>query len=135
MYSIRLLTYVKFISKESIMKKILMAATAALCFAGSSFAQENAGGDSASSSAFGDMNKETIVAGVVAIGVLGAMVANNRGDSKSVVIIKDPICGAGEELIDGVCVPIVTPPPLTTTLTTSNTFTTPVTVSVTSTAL
>jgi hypothetical protein len=132
MYSIRLLTYVKFISKESIMKKILMAATAALCFAGSSFAQENAGGDSASSSAFGDMNKETIVAGVVAVGVLGAMVANNRGDSKPVVIITPPPiqCGAGEELVDGECVPSSP----TTTVTTSNTVTSTIANSVTVTA-
>jgi hypothetical protein len=118
------------------MKKIIIAAAAALCFAGGSFAQENAGGDSASSSAFGDMNKEKIVAGVVAVGVLGAMVANNRGNAKAAPIIDiDPICGAGEELVDGECVPIVTPPPVTTSVTTSNTITTPVTVSVTSTAL
>jgi hypothetical protein len=129
MYSIRIHTYVKFISKESIMKKILMAATAALCFAGSSFAQENAGGDSASSSAFGDMNKETIVAGVVAVGVLGAMVANNRGDSKPVVIIDpppvDPTCSGSDPLVDGVCTGT------TTTVTVSGTGTTTVPVTFT----
>jgi hypothetical protein len=137
MYSIRLLTYVKFISKESIMKKILMAATAALCFAGSSFAQENAGGDSASSSAFGDMNKETIVAGVVAVGVLGAMVANNRGDSKPVVIINPPPiqCGAGEELVDGECVPSSPTTTVTSTVTVTSSMTTPVTVTASTTAL
>jgi hypothetical protein len=136
MYSIRLFTYVKFISKESIMKKILMAATAALCFAGSSFAQENAGGDSASSSAFGDMNKETIVAGVVAVGVLGAMVANNRGDSKPVVIIDPPPvnCGAGEELVDGECVPVTPTTSVTTTVTATNTVTSTITNPVTVTA-
>jgi hypothetical protein len=128
MYSIRLFAYDKFISKESIMKKILMAATAAICFAGSSFAQENAGGDSASSSAFGDMNKETIVAGVVAVGVLGAMVANNRGDSKPVVIIEpppDPTCSGSDPLVDGVCTGT------TTTVTVSGTGTTTVPVTFT----
>jgi hypothetical protein len=141
MYSIRILVYVKFISKESIMKKIILAATAALCFAGSSFAQENAGGDSAFISAFGDMNKETIVAGAVAVGVLGAMVANNRGDSKPVVIINPPPiqCGAGEELVDGECVPVAPTTTLTTTITATNTvtstITTPVTVTASTTSL
>jgi hypothetical protein len=128
------------------MKKILMVATAALCFAGSSFAQENAGGDSASSSAFGDMNKEKIVAGAVAVGVLGAMVANNRGNAK----IEpgpgpgpgpgpDPECGAGEELVDGECVPSAPTTTVTTTVTATNTvtstMTTPVTVTASTTAL
>jgi hypothetical protein len=138
MYSIRIYLYVKFISKESIMKKILLAATAALCFAGGSFAQENAGGDSASSSAFGDMNKETIVAGVVAIGVLGAMVANNRGNAKAapVIIINPPIeCGAGEELVDGECVPSAPTTTVTTTVSVTSSMTIPVTVTASTTAL
>lgn len=122
------------------MKKIILAATAALCFAGGSFAQENAGGDSASSSAFGDMNKKDIVAGVVAVGVLGAMVANNRGNAKAAPIIDiDPICGAGEELIDGECVPVTPTTTVTTTVTASNTVTStitnPVTVTATTTTL
>ena len=107
-----------------------MVATAALCFAGSSFAQENAGGDSASSSAFGDMNKEKIVAGVVAVGVLGAMVSNNRGNAK----IEpgpgpgpgpDPTCSGSDPLVDGVCTGT------TTTVTVSGTGTTTVPVTFT----
>lgn len=85
------------------MKKILIAATVALCFAGSSVAQENAGGNAASNSASGDMKKEKIVAGVVGAGVLAAMVLNNRGNTKAAPV--DPVCGIGETLVDGVCVP------------------------------
>jgi hypothetical protein len=109
------------------MKKIIIAAAAALCFAGGSFAQENAGGDSASSSAFGDMNKETIVAGVVAVGVLGAMVANNRGNAKDddIVVIIEPTCSGSDPLVDGVCTGT------TTTVTVSGTGTTTVPVTFT----
>jgi len=122
------------------MKKILLAATAALCFAGASFAQENAGGDSASSSAFGDINKEDIVAAGVGLGVLGAMAANNRGSSTpGPGPDPDPTCGAGEELVDGECVPVTPTTTLTTTVTATNTVTntvtTPVTVTASTTAL
>jgi hypothetical protein len=127
------------------MKKILLAATAALCFAGASFAQENAGGDSATSSAFGDINQKDIVAAGVGIGVIGAMVANNRGNAKAADIIIDPPinppveCGAGEELVDGECVPVTPTTTLTTTVTATNTVTntvtTPVTVTASTTAL
>jgi hypothetical protein len=85
------------------MKKILIAATAALCFASSSFAQENAGGEAASNSAFGEMNKETIIAGVVGVGILGAMIANNRGNSKTVIIEETPTCDGSDPLVNGVC--------------------------------
>jgi hypothetical protein len=77
------------------------------------------------------MNKETIIAGVVGVGILGAMIANNRGNA-TIDDDDDPVCGAGEELVDGECVPITTTP--TTTVTSSvtssvtNTMTTPVTV-------
>jgi hypothetical protein len=123
------------------MKKILIAATVALCFAGGSFAQENnenAGGDKAKKSADGKFKREAITGGVFAAGVLFALNSNTKAVAKDDVIIVDPICGSGEELIDGVCVPIVGPP-VTNTVTTSNTLTstitTPVTVTVTSTAL
>jgi hypothetical protein len=111
------------------MKKIIIAAAAALCFASSSFAQENAGGDSASSSAFGDMNKETIVAGVVAVGVLGAMVANNRGNAKvdDIVVIIDPTCSGSDPLVDGVCTGTTTTVTVTGTGTGTTTLTVPVT--------
>jgi hypothetical protein len=92
------------------------------------------------------MNKEKIVAGAVAVGVLGAMVANNRGNAK----IEpgpgpgpgpgpDPECGAGEELVDGECVPSAPTTTVTTTVTATNTvtstMTTPVTVTASTTAL
>jgi hypothetical protein len=120
------------------MKKIFAAAAITLCFASNSFAQESAGGQSASDSAFGEIGNEEIVASLVGVGILAAMVANNRGDAKfNEPDGEDPICGAGEELIDGVCTPVVTPPPLTTSVSTSvtSTTTTPVTVSATTTSL
>jgi hypothetical protein len=49
------------------------------------------------------MKKEKIVAGVVGAGVLAAMVLNNRGNTKAAP--GDPVCGFGETLVDGVCVP------------------------------
>lgn len=85
------------------MKKILMVVTAALCLVGSAFAQEKAGGNAASNSASGDMKKEKIAVGVVGAGVLAAMLMNNRGNT--VFEPEDPVCGTGEVLVDGVCVP------------------------------
>jgi hypothetical protein len=92
------------------MKKIIMVATAALCLIGSAFAQENAGGSSASSAASGDMKKEKIAVGVVGAGILAAMVMNNRGNVVAAPV--DPVCGTGETLVDGVCVPDVIDPPV-----------------------
>ena len=121
-----------------------MAATAALCFAGGSFANDVAGGDNASDSSEGFVTKTKIVAGAVGIGILGAVIANNRGNTTVTPVRPiepedpaDPVCGPGEELVDGECTPVVTPPPVTTTVTTSVTtsVTTPVTITATSTTL
>ena len=129
------------------MKKILMAATAALCFASGSFAQENAGGDSAFTTALGSVNKPIIVAGAAGLAVLGGVVANNRGTAKLVPVVppvvppvEPPVeCGAGEELVDGECVPSSPTTTVTSTVTATNTVTstatTPVTVTVTATTL
>jgi len=129
------------------MKKILMAATAALCFAGGSFALENAGGDSAFTTALGSVNKPIILAGAAGLGVLGAVVANNRGTAKLVPVVtpvEPPVeCGAGEELVDGECVPSSPTTTVTSTVTATNTvtstvtstITTPITVTVTATTL
>ena len=126
------------------MKKILIAATAALCFAGGSFAQENAGGSAASNSASGEMKKEKIVGGVVGFGILAAMVANNRGSVTAtpgceagevlvdgVCVPETIICEAGEELVDGECVPVTNTNTVTTTV--PNTVTGTMTTSVTAT--
>lgn len=135
------------------MKKFLIAATAALCIAGSSFAQENAGGSTASNSASGEMKKEKIIGGAVGFGILAAMVANNRGSVSptpdnggceagevlvdGVCVPETVICEAGEELVDGECVPVNTTNTVTTTVTATNTvtstMTTPVTVTATTT--
>ena len=124
------------IFKEPFMKKIMLAATLALCFAGSSIA-ETAGGDTASGFASGKLDKEMIAGGAAVALVILGMNSNNRGTLAPIVVIRPPIeCGAGEELVDGVCVPITTTTTVTTTVTTTNTvnstITTPVTVSTTS---
>jgi len=121
------------------MKKILMAATAALCFAGGSFALENAGGDSAFTTALGSVNKPIILAGAAGLGVLGAVVANNRGTAKLVPVVTpveppvepDPACSGSDPLVDGICTGTTT----TVTVTASGTGTTTVTVPVTFTYL
>jgi len=130
------------------MKKIIIVATAALCLAGNVSAKENPGGDDASDSAFGYLNGKKVVAAAVGLGIVGAVVANNRG-SAPVIIVEPPgpgpgpgpgpECGAGEELIDGVCVPVTTTTTVTTTVTNTvtnavtNTIAPPVTVTATTT--
>ncbi|MCF2948423.1 hypothetical protein L0668_09920 [Paraglaciecola aquimarina] len=84
------------------MKKILIAAVAALCFASNSFSQENAGGAGASNSASGNVDEPKIVAGAVGITLLAAMIANNRGSTT--VIVPPDGCKVGEIIVDGVCV-------------------------------
>ena len=128
------------------MKKILIVATAALCFAGNAFSQENAGGVDAVSTAFGDVNGPQIVVAAVGVGVAASIVANNRGNSKEIIDEPpgpgpepEPECGAGEELVDGVCVPVTTTTTVTTTVTNTvtnavtNTIAPPVTVTATTT--
>ncbi|PKH00947.1 hypothetical protein [Paraglaciecola sp. MB-3u-78] len=112
------------------MKKILIVAAAALCFAGSSFAQEKTGGLDALGSAFGAVATPVIVVTAVGLGVLAAVVSNNRGNSK----IEpgpgpgpgpDPTCSGSDPLVDGVCTGT------TTTVTVSGTGTTTVPVTFT----
>ena len=118
------------------MKKILMAATAALALAGNPvIAQENAGGSESSSATVGGVGVGTIAAGAVGLAIAGAIVSNNRGNSNT-VDGGDPTCGEGETLVDGECVPSTTTT-VTSTVTTSvtSTVTTPVTVTATTTSL
>ncbi len=122
------------------MKKILMAATAALALAGNPVvAQENAGGSESSSATVGGVGVGTIAAGAVGLAIAGAIVSNNRGNSNT-VDGGDPTCGEGETLVDGECVPSTTTTvtsTVTSTVTTSvtGTVTTPVTVTATTTSL
>jgi len=123
------------------MKRILMAAAVALCFAGNSFAQadEKTGEGMASESAFNNISTEdtAVAVGGVLIVALGVM-ANSNGYAAVAPPgpDKDPICGAGEELVDGECVPVDTTTTVTTTNTVTNTvtLTTPVTVTVSATS-
>jgi hypothetical protein len=117
------------------MKKILMAATAALCFAGGSFAQENQGGDSASKSAFGDMKTADIAGTVVALGVIGGLASNTSGGSTPAVEPgptpePGPTCSGSDPLVDGVCTGTTT----TVTVSGTGTVTVPVTFTYTPTA-
>jgi len=90
------------------MKKFAMSLlTAGLLISSGLQAQENTGGSQASDSAFGEMNRDKIVAGAVAVGIIAAAVANSNGK----VTTRPPIsCPDGEELVGGICTPIVNPP-------------------------
>lgn len=119
------------------MKKILMAATAALALAGNPvIAQEVAGGAESSSATVGGVGVGTIAAGAVGLAIAGAVVSNNRGNSNTVDGGGDPTCGEGETLVDGECVPSTTST-VTSSVTSSvtATMTTPVTVTATTTSL
>jgi hypothetical protein len=111
------------------MKKIIIAATLALCFTGSSFAQENAGGDAASGFALGDMQKEMIAGGATAALVILGMNANSRGtvaeDEPPVDV--DPTCNGSDPLVNGVCTGTTTTLTVTGTGTLATTITVPVT--------
>jgi hypothetical protein len=114
------------------MKKIIIAASLALCFTGSSFAQENAGGDAASGFALGDMQKEMIAGGATAALVILGMNANSRGTiAEEIIPIVDPTCNGSDPLVDGVCTGTTT----TVTVTGSGTMTSTITVPVTFTYL
>jgi hypothetical protein len=94
------------------MKKILIAASVALCFASSSFAVEKAGSTSTTTSTFtstiGAVSAPAIVGGVAALTVLGGMNSNVKGTITPVVVIDDPAdpdptCNGSDPLVDGVC--------------------------------
>jgi len=87
------------------MKKILIVATAALCFTSSSFAVETAGGLKATTKATGTITAPVIIKASAAIGMLGALVANNRGNAKAEIVVPpvDPTCNGSDPLVDGVC--------------------------------
>jgi hypothetical protein len=111
------------------MKKILMAATAALALAGNPvIAQEVAGGQDSSDSAFGNVSTGTIAAGVAGLAIAAAIVSNNRGSSSTDGGgDPDPTCNGDDALVDGVCVGTTTTVTVTGTGSMTSTATVPVT--------
>jgi hypothetical protein len=107
------------------MKKIIIVATLALCFTGSSFAQENAGGNAASDFALGDMQKEMIAGGATAALVILGMNANSRATVAEEVA--DPTCNGSDPLVNGVCTGTTSTVTVTGTGTLTSTVTVPVT--------
>jgi len=83
------------------MKKFLIVATAALCFASNSFAEESATGGAATTSTIGAITTPVIVATTVGLGIVGAIAANNSGTS---IVAITPTCTDGQTLVNGVCV-------------------------------
>jgi hypothetical protein len=113
------------------MKKILMAASAALCFSGGSFALDSADGVNAFKNALGGLNTPVIASGLIAAGIAAGIATNNRGIAKEIVVIDpidpvdpvDPTCNGSDPLVDGVCTGTTT----TVTVTGTGTMTVPVT--------
>lgn len=104
-----------------------MAASAALCFSGGSFAEDTAGGGNAFKNALGGLNAPVIASGIIAGGIVAGIVSNNRGIAKEIVVIVpppvDPTCNGSDPLVDGVCTGTTT----TVTVTGTGTMTVPVT--------
>ena len=116
------------------MKKILLAASAALCFASGSFAQvEQQGGNVLTGLTPGGLSKPVIVGGGVGLGLALAVAMNQSGTVKKTPVIVDPIdpvdpvdptCNGSDPLVDGVCVGTT----ITVTVTGSGTMTSTTTV-------
>jgi F420-0:gamma-glutamyl ligase len=115
------------------MKKILIAASVALCFATSTFAQEKAGSTSAFGSTLGAVTVPAVAAGVSALAVLAGINSNSSGTITPVVVIPgpEPTCNGSDPLVDGVCTGTTTTTTVTVTGTGTGTSTGTVTVPVT----
>lgn len=108
------------------MKKILIAASVALCFASSTFAQEKTGSISSFGSTLGAVSAPAVVGGVAALTVLAGINSNSKGTVIPDVDVPgpgpgpgpDPTCNGSDPLVDGVCTGT------TTTVTGTNTGTT-----------
>jgi hypothetical protein len=89
------------------MKKILIAASVALCFATSTFAEEKekVGSILAFDSTLGGVTVPEVVAGVSALAVLVGINSNSKGTITPVVVIPgpEPTCNGSDPLVDGVC--------------------------------
>jgi hypothetical protein len=111
------------------MKKILIAASVALCFASSTFAEEKTGSTSAFGSTLGAVTTPEVVGGVAALIVLAGMNSNSKGTITPVVVPvdPDPTCNGSDPLVDGVCTGTTTTVTVTGTGATTSTVTVPVT--------
>jgi hypothetical protein len=114
------------------MKKILIAASVALCFASSTFAEEKTGSTSAFGSTLGAVTAPAVVGGVAALTVLAGMNSNSKGTITPVVVIDDPAdpdptCNGSDPLVDGVCTGTTTTVTVSGTGTNASTVTVPVT--------
>ncbi|MFQ3219668.1 MAG: opacity protein-like surface antigen [Paraglaciecola sp.] len=110
------------------MKKMLMAATVALCFAGNAFAEDIADPDAVKST-IGGVATTDIAATLVGAGIAGALISNNRGTAKTRPdgTIVEPTCNGADPLVDGVCVGTTSTVTVTGTGTMTSTTTVPVT--------
>ena len=109
------------------MKKVLIAASVALCFASSTFAEEKTGSTSAFGSTVGAVTAPAVVGGVAALTVLAGMNSNSKGTVIPEVVvpgpIPDPTCNGSDPLVNGVCTGTTT----TVTVSGTGTVTVPVT--------
>lgn len=89
------------------MKKSLVSLVMGASLAFSATAQDQAGGNTSGDSALGNMTAAQIATGVVAVGIAGAVIANNRGSADVVEVTPTPTpgCNGDDELnADGFCV-------------------------------
>ena len=111
------------------MKKVLIAASVALCFASSTFAEEKTGSTSAFGSTVGAVTAPAVVGGVAALTVLAGMNSNSKGTVIPEVVVPgpgpgpDPTCNGSDPLVNGVCTGTTT----TVTVSGTGTVTVPVT--------
>lgn len=104
------------------MKKSLLSLVIGASMAFGATAQDN--GEA------GGVTAGTIATGVVGLGLVAAVVSNNRGSSDIIdePVTPDPTCNDGDDLVDGSCVGSTTT--LTETVTVSGTQTVTITVPV-----
>ncbi|MBU3023861.1 hypothetical protein [Aestuariibacter sp. A3R04] len=85
------------------MKQSLISLVIGATMAFGAVAEDEAGATTLG--ALGNVTGEQVATGVVGLGVLAAIISNNRGSSDIVdPVDPDPTCNDGDELVDGVCV-------------------------------
>ncbi|QJR81023.1 hypothetical protein CA267_009655 [Alteromonas pelagimontana] len=110
------------------MKKSLVSLFIGATLAFSATAQDQAGGEDATSSTVGGVATSTIAAGVVAVGIAAAIVSNNRGSADIDAEGPNPGCEGTDPLVNGVCVGTTVTDTVTVSGTGTATITVPVTV-------